>query len=299
MKPYNYLFLFILLLIPFSFQEDSPPDTLELDGKNCINAVYEDCDKVIINTPGHICCQINDESAYGVIKQACELKTTKEAQNKLVGSSFIINKELGGIQIYNEKYGGVSGNITERAEQLRRDITINCYTWDLFVKLINVKDYTSKEISILKSDNHCLTYFNSYLFPTITNKRQVTKEICFNALLLPSTKNEGITCGYMEIDIEKSGSNENIKTCFLYEPKVVNIGILDESTKGNLNALTKKSEDDNINYNFTIYAKNSAIYSYDSRNEKITEINRAASNYSRMYKFIFINYIFVFVVLFL
>ena len=70
MKPYNYLFLFILLLIPFSFQEDSPPDTLELDGNNCINSIYEDCDKVIINTPGHICCQINDESAYGVIKQA-------------------------------------------------------------------------------------------------------------------------------------------------------------------------------------------------------------------------------------
>ena len=52
-------------------------------------------------------------------------------------------------------------------------------------------------------------------------------------MLLSSTKNEGITCGYMEIDIEKSGSNENIKTCFLYDPKVVNIGILDESTKGN------------------------------------------------------------------
>ena len=247
MKAYYYLFFQIILqLIPFSFQEgDSSPSTLEIDADNCINAIYEDCDKVEINTPGHICCQINDESANGVIKQACELKTTKEAQDKLVGSSFIINKELGGIQIYNGKYGGITGNITERAEKLRHDITINCYIWDLFVKLINVNDYTSKEISILKSDNHCLTYFNSYLFPIITNKRQVTKEICFNALLLPSTKNEGITCGYMEIDIEKSdlNSKENIKTCFLYDPKVVNIGILDESTKGNLNALTKKSED--------------------------------------------------------
>ena len=104
MKVYNYFFPFIiLLLISFSFQENSPTSTLELDADNCINAIYEDCDKVIINTPGHICCQINDESANGIIKQNCELKTTKEAQNKLVGSSFIINKELGGIQIYNEK----------------------------------------------------------------------------------------------------------------------------------------------------------------------------------------------------
>ena len=66
-------------------------------------------------------------------------------------------------------------------------------------------------------------------------------------MLLPSTKRSGISCGYMEIDIEKSNSVESIKTCFLYDPKVVQIGILDESTKGNLNALTKKNDDFYIN----------------------------------------------------
>ena len=118
-------------------------------------------------------------------------------------------------------------------------------------------------------------------------------------MLLPSTKKEGISCGYIEIDIKKTDSNENIKTCFLYDPKVANIGILDESTKGNLNALIKKSVDININYNFTIYAKNNAIYSYDSRNEIITEISCASRNYSRMYKIIFINHVLLFMVLFL
>jgi len=268
----HYLFSFIILtLIYFSIQEDSQLSTLEIDSENCINSNYENCEDVVIKTPGHICCQINEETSI-TQRQTCEIKTTKEEQNKLVGSSFIINKELGGVQIYNEKYSGVTGNITEREEKLRRDITINCYEWDLFVKLINVEDYSPQDISILESENHCLTYFNSFLIPSEINKREVTKETCFNALLLPSTKRSGISCGYMEIDIEKSNSVESIKTCFLYDPKVVQIGILDESTKGNLNALTKKNDDFYINYNFTIYAENKDVYAYDSRTGIITDI---------------------------
>ena len=216
----HYLFSFIILtLIYFSIQEDSQLSTLEIDSENCINSNYENCEDVVIKTPGHICCQINEETSI-TQRQTCKIKTTKEEQNKLVGSSFIINKELGGVQIYNEKYSGVTGNITEREEKLRRDITINCYEWDLFLKLINVEDYTPQDISILQSENHCLTYFNSFLIPTEKNKREVTKETCFNALLLPSTKRSGISCGYMEIDIENQILLKVLKHAFYMTRKL-------------------------------------------------------------------------------
>ena len=174
-----YIFPFItLLLVYFFFQENYfSISELEKDANNCINSFYETCEEVNIKTPGYICCQINEETDYS-IKQTCELKTTKEEQDKLVDSSLLLNKELRGIQIFNEKYGGIVG------EKLKREITINCYIWDLFVKQINNNDYSQKEISILKSENHCLTYFTSFLNPTDEIKREVTKEICFRALLL-------------------------------------------------------------------------------------------------------------------
>ena len=70
---------------------------MEIDSENCINSNYKNCEDVVIKTPGHICCQINEETSI-TQRQTCEIKTTKEEQNKLVGSSFIINKELGGVQ---------------------------------------------------------------------------------------------------------------------------------------------------------------------------------------------------------
>ena len=122
-----YLFTFIILLINISLEEEEelPPGQLEIDTQNCAQTEYEKCFDTEIRTPGHSCCKISEVTADSPIL-TCELKTTEEEQNKLVGSSLIINKELGGIAIYNEKYGGVTGNVTEREMQMRRVITITC-----------------------------------------------------------------------------------------------------------------------------------------------------------------------------
>ena len=97
----------------------------------------------------------------------------------------------------------------------------------------------------------------------------------------------------MEIEIEKSDSSERIKTCFFYDPNVAKIGFLDELAKGNLNDLTKKNEDNNINYNFIIYSENKEAYSYNSKTRIIREIRNDTFNHSLLGKIIFIDCILV------
>ena len=99
-----------------------------------------------------------------------------------------------------------------------------------------------------------------------SNRRSVSRSTCNNALLLSSTKEQGISCGYMEIDIQESHNIvEKRKTCFLYDPNVKNNKVLDEATRLNLNALSKKAEDNSINYSFKIYPADGNGYSYDSK----------------------------------
>ena len=95
----------------------------------------------------------------------------------IVGSSHVINKELGGLQIYNAKYGGIAGNtVEERKEKVQRTIKITCKTWDFSVNIIDGDDYTEDEIKILESENHCLSYFNPILLHISSNRRSVTRE---------------------------------------------------------------------------------------------------------------------------
>ena len=74
----------------------------------------------------------------------------------------------------------------------------------------------------------------------------------------------------MEIDIKEPLATEKRTTCFLYDPNVANNKVLDEATRLNMNTMTRKIEDDNINYNYTIYKSNGKGYSYDSLTGKVT-----------------------------
>ncbi len=117
-----------------------------------------------------------------------------------------------------------------------------------------------------------MSYFTPILFHISSNRRNVTRETCYQASLLDSTKSKGISCGYMEIAIQEAHNIvEKRQTCFLYDPKVASSKALDEATRLNLNALSKKAEDDSINYNFTIYGSDGNGYFYDSKTRAVTE----------------------------
>ena len=269
--------LFLLSTINISQEQDNYDPTINPENDK---AYCEDKSEALSSTKcqdrilsgDRLCCNIEEATADGPI-ESCEVKTTLEEQIRIVGSSVVINKELGGLQMYNPKYGGVSGStLEERKDNIRRTITITCASWQYSVNIIDDHDYTKEDIAILESDNHCLSYFAPILMHTSSNRRSVTKETCNNALLLSSTKQKGISCGYMEIDIQESHNIvETRKTCFLYDPNVKNNKVLDEATRLNLNALSKKTTDDSINYSFKIYPANGNGYSYDSKTGSVQD----------------------------
>ena len=272
MKVYN-LFLFLILFKTIYNQEDDYDPTAEADKILCEDLLSSvPCQERELSKTGSLCCDIDESTADSRV-ETCEVKTTKEQQMLIVGSSHVINKELGGLQIYNAKYGGIAGNtVEERKEKVQRTIKITCKTWDFSVNIIDGDDYTEEEIKILESENHCLSYFNPILLHISSNRRSVTRETCYKASLLPSTRREGLSCGYLEIDIQEEHSIvEKRQTCFLYDPKVASSRTLDEATRLNFNGLSKKAENDNINYQFTIFGYNGTGYSYDSKTRVVTE----------------------------
>ena len=276
-----FLFIFLILFNFISNDEDEDY-VIQVESDLCTSSQPRACRDVKLSG-GRLCCEYFENNADEV-QETCEMKTTKEAHMSIVGSSKIINKELGGLAIYNEEYGGMSGgNITERKFEVQRTITITCATWSFSVDIID-GEYSQEEINILESNKHCLSYFNPYLKHTTTNRRKVTRDICYKALLLPSTKESGISCGYMEIDIkEPSGSEEKRATCFLYDPKVSSSKTLDEATRLNLNDMTKKNEDDGITYHFTLYGPEGKVYTFSSETREVQEVEDDPSNYNYNY----------------
>ena len=264
--PFFFLLLFNIISIKGDDDDYDPTKVTEEDDKK--NCEYIDpsipCRSRKLSE-GRLCCDIYEVTADD-ISETCEVKTTKEEQMLIVGSSKIINKELGGLQIYNSEYGGIAGNSSEeRKEIVQRTIRITCDTWDFSVNIIDGDEYTEKEINILESENHCLSYFTPLLLHISSNRRPVSREICYKASLLPSTRRQGLSCGYMEIDIqEEHGIIEKRQTCFIYDPKVTSSKKLDEATRLNLNALSKKNENPNVNYQFNLFGYNGTGYSYDS-----------------------------------
>ena len=84
----------------------------------------------------------------------------------------------------------------------------------------------------------------------------------------------------MEIFIEEPHAIEKRTTCFLYDPKVASSKTLDEATRLNLNTLSRKAEDDSINYNYTIYSRNGSGYIFDSKTRKVTPTEDNPSNFN-------------------
>ena len=276
MKVY-FLSIFLILFNYISNDDDDDAYFAGIESELCAKTDSTSCRNTKL-TGNRLCCEIYEKNGDN-LQETCEMKTTLDDQMLIVGSSKTINKELGGLAIYNEKYGGTVGeNDEERRFETERTIRITCETWSFSVNIID-GEYTQEEINILKSDNHCLSYFNPYLLHTGSNRRKVTRDTCYKAQLLPSTKQEGISCGYMEITINEPNAVEKRTTCFLYDPKVVQGKNLDEATRLNLNAMSKKNENDDINYDFTIYSYNGTGYKYSSKTRAVSETEDDPSNY--------------------
>ena len=129
--------------------------------------------------------------------------------------------------------------------------------------------YTSEEIKVLQDENHCLNYFYGL------NIENQTKQNCFNAVILQSSKDAGLTCGYYEFNIKYSdGTSENFKTCHLFNNAAISRGQLDERTKESFQSFVKDNQDNGkyvVSYKVALSDKNGNSVEYDSLTQSLSK----------------------------
>ena len=141
---------------------------------------------------------------------------------------------------------------------------------------ININSFNNKEINDLNSENHCLYYFSK----SISNgkKNKFSKEKCFNADLIQSSKDAGIECGFYNITLNfENGIIKNYQTCYLFNPDFINYNKFDFYSKINIETLIEAFIDEDkrngelISYKINISLSNEKSFTYNSIDEVIVE----------------------------
>ena len=132
-------------------------------------------------------------------------------------------------------------------------------------------------MDILLSENHCMNYF--YGFNDFT-----TKEECFNAVILPSSEEVGLSCGYFEFNIKYSdGTSESIKTCNIFNKDILSNNYLDDKSKESYkNFVSTNSEDNKVVVSYVVAFsddKGNKIV-YDSLTDSINPNTNSGKNIS-------------------
>ena len=137
--------------------------------------------------------------------------------------------------------------------------------------------FTDEEITLLKSDNHCLRYnYNQDIF--------TSKEDCYNSVLLQSSKDEGLSCGYFEYNLKYSdGSSETIKSCGIFNKELINYNQLDQKTKETVkNFVTDNTETGKTitSYEVNLSDNDGNSLVYNSLSETVSNENSKEPNSS-------------------
>lgn len=145
--------------------------------------------------------------------------------------------------------------------------------------------YTEDEIKILKSEDYCLNY-------TVSAFMQKDKKFdCKNGKLLPSSKEAGIECGDLSVNIKVGANETNFKTCMLFSYDMFsNIKIPDEF-KGELQKRIKEIAQDADKVTVELSDSNGHKVTYD------TESGEIVSNFSSILtisKYLFLLTLFLF-----
>lgn len=132
----------------------------------------------------------------------------------------------------------------------------------------------------------------------------VSSNECFNADLLQSSKDAGISCGHFEFKINYvDGNSDIVTTCFLFNPNFYKNGNFDFQTKSYFESFISQffedEDEDNAIQNYIIQFSDSEgnTYIYDSLIGKI-ELSEPFSNDNNS-SYINLNVIILFILLFL
>ena len=257
--------LYLLFIIIYLVSTETSPETIcsnnNMNKENCLSTDLQSTERQ--------CCYIEDN--------LCML--SEDYQLNLYSKEYIdINREILGFKykfIYfysNQYYQNFEG------ECKNQKISFNESDYE----------FTDKEKKILNSYNHCL-YFNYYLsqygielvkFPST----------CFKADLLESSKNNGVSCSYILLNVKSSdGYSNKFKTCFLFKKNFYNKTTLDPLFRKIVEEAVENIDEDAISYTLEVQSKDEGSYLYNSETDELKEIkSESNSNILYIYYYLFL-----------
>ena len=305
-------FFCLLLIVKFAFFDelsDSEKSSIMQDMDKCEEASQniDKCTSIELSNNNYQCCvlEINYESddsndisceftreSFDTMKNIIEDPKTKAMMNEMNG---FFRYGFG----FNEEETNYSFNQTYTCK-------------DGSVKTSYNFEYTKNEEKILSSKTHCLSYYFRYMdFENIVydeekdifSLKPVSSKECFNADLLQSSKDAGISCGYYEFKIKyEDGNSENFTTCFLVNPNFYKNGNFDFKTKSQFESFIFEffADEENAIQNYIVQFSDSEgnSYIYDSSIGKI-ELSEPFFNDNDSSSYINLNVIILFIFLFL
>ena len=221
------------------------------------------CSSVHLYTGYYHCCKLTSETVFSSISfcsalfiginKIWELKTTKA-----------LNKEIFGITKYRYGY--------------EHDLNPDYIKLRLIYECIDGKSinefgydtYTSEDIEILQSDEHCLNYiYNNRIFSS--------KEECYDSVLLPSSKDVGLSCGYFKYTLKYSdGSSDEIESCGIFNRDLIKQKNIDDKSKESYQSFINSNKDEGkivVSFEANLSNKEGQYIVYDSVTDSITSSN--------------------------
>jgi hypothetical protein len=241
----------------------------------CIDSPTDEdsCLSVSLGSQYYQCCVLTLTTPSN-ISEVCTLSSPVEEMEKELasGRAKASMKELYGYT----KYDMLSYDPnSELFEELKVIYNYKCKDGELSFRY-GYDTYTEEEIKILRSEKHCLVYSNSYITYYDYLDRMPSKEDCFNADLLQSTKDTGISCGFIEIHLNfQSGKKLNFNTCNLFNPEMAETRKLDKESNNLYQSIVQKISNDQgeilIDYKIELSDSNGKKMNYNSLTGQIED----------------------------
>lgn len=269
MKFFPIILLFITLIICEEY---------DVDVKICENTQNQnDCSKAPITISGSQCCSTKDYWAKSCI-YFDEDTYFYSTNRKLI----IQEREERGFKlaVYDKdlEYYEKSKNQFKYEYQCPKGKVIE--SSDDFI-------YTDEEKEILKKDNHCLNYEYKLKIKTID---KIEKSMCNNAVLLESTKKEGITCGFYDFEVYlKNGTKFNLGDCLLVNSALFKFNL--ETLKSYFNTIISdlleiyniELDEEEAQYSFKTFVSDSkgTNKSFDSETGELIDNSKSLTNITK------------------